>query len=47
MTDQFYGDRSGQVVDPFGHKWSFATHVEDVAPEEMAARAAAYYEQAT
>jgi len=47
VTDQFYGDRSGQLVDPFGHKWSFATHIEDVAPDEMDARAAAYYEQAT
>jgi len=46
VTDQFYGDRSGQVADPFGHKWSFATHIEDVAPEEMDARAAAYYEKA-
>jgi len=47
VTDQFYGDRSGQLVDPFGHKWSFATHIEDVAADEMDARAAAYYEQAT
>jgi PhnB protein len=34
--DQFYGDRDGHVVDPFGHGWTIATHVEDVAPEEMA-----------
>lgn len=33
--DQFYGDRSGRLIDPFGHIWSFATHVEDVTPEEM------------
>jgi PhnB protein len=33
--DQFYGDRSGRVIDPFGHIWSFATHVEDVTPQEM------------
>ena len=40
VEDQFYGDRSGQFVDPFGHKWSVATHVEDVPPEEVARRAA-------
>jgi PhnB protein len=39
-TDQFYGDRAGQFEDPFGHRWSVATHVEDVSPEEMARRAA-------
>ena len=38
--DQFYGDRSGQFEDPFGHRWSLSTHIEDVSPEEMAARAA-------
>lgn len=38
--DQFYGDRSGQFLDPFGHRWSVATHVEDVAPDEMERRAA-------
>ncbi|MBW3601657.1 MAG: VOC family protein [Actinobacteria bacterium] len=38
--DQFYGDRSGQFEDPFGHRWSVATHVEDVPPDEMARRAA-------
>jgi PhnB protein len=35
VKDQFYGDRSGTLVDPFGHKWTIATHKEDVAPEEM------------
>ncbi len=35
VQDQFYGDRSGMLKDPFGHTWSMATHVEDVAPEEM------------
>jgi PhnB protein len=40
-TDQFYGDRSGQFEDPWGHRWSIATHIEDVPPEEMAERAAA------
>jgi PhnB protein len=40
VEDQFYGDRSGQFEDPFGHRWSVATHVEDVSGEEMAKRAA-------
>ncbi|MGH2767556.1 MAG: VOC family protein [Actinomycetota bacterium] len=40
VEDQFYGDRSGQFEDPFGHRWSVATHIEDVPPEEMAMRAA-------
>jgi len=35
LMDQFYGDRNGTVVDPFGHKWTIATHKEDVSPEEM------------
>ncbi|HXB64978.1 MAG TPA: VOC family protein [Solirubrobacteraceae bacterium] len=39
VENQFYGDRSGQFEDPFGHRWSVATHVEDVPPEEMAKRA--------
>ncbi|HEX6127263.1 MAG TPA: VOC family protein [Pyrinomonadaceae bacterium] len=43
VTDQFYGDRSGQFKDPFGHIWAFATHKEDVSPEEMNSRAAAMY----
>jgi PhnB protein len=41
VKDQFYGDRTGQFEDPFGHRWSVATHIEDVSPEEMAERAAA------
>jgi PhnB protein len=41
VENQFYGDRSGQLEDPFGHKWSVATHVEDVPPDEMEKRAAA------
>src|SRR3954464_4803559 len=41
VEDQFYGDRSGQFEDPFGHHWNVATHVEDVPPEEMQKRAAA------
>jgi len=40
VADQFYGDRSCQLKDPFGHTWSFATHVEDVSEEEMQKRAA-------
>jgi uncharacterized glyoxalase superfamily protein PhnB len=35
IMDQFWGDRYGQVEDPFGHKWSIATHKEDLTPEEM------------
>jgi PhnB protein len=35
LKDQFYGDRSGTLVDPFGHKWTIATHTEDVSPDEM------------
>jgi PhnB protein len=41
VEDKFYGDRSGQFEDPFGHRWDVATHVEDLAPEEMSKRAAA------
>jgi PhnB protein len=41
VQDQFYGDRSGQFVDPFGHRWNVASHVEDVSPEETKKRAAA------
>jgi PhnB protein len=41
IQNQFYGDRSGTLIDPFGHMWSVATHVEDVAPEEMKKRMAA------
>ena len=38
VADQFWGDRMGTVRDPFGHKWTLGTHVEDVAPEELAER---------
>ena len=38
VTDMFWGDRFGQVIDPFGHSWSVATHKEDVSPQEMAKR---------
>jgi PhnB protein len=40
VTDMFWGDRYGKVTDPFGHSWGVATHVEDVAPDEMARRSA-------
>jgi uncharacterized glyoxalase superfamily protein PhnB len=35
LMDQFWGDRYGMVADPFGHKWSIATHTKDMSPEEM------------
>jgi len=38
VVDQFYGDRSGTLIDPFGHLWTVATHTEDVPPEEMRRR---------
>jgi PhnB protein len=38
MADQFYGDRSGTLEDPFGHQWTIATHQEDVSPDEMKRR---------
>jgi PhnB protein len=41
VQDQFYGDRSGTLEDPFGHIWTIATHVEDVSMEEMEKRMAA------
>lgn len=40
-TDQFWGDRHSNLVDPFGHRWSLATHLEDLTPEELEARAEA------
>lgn len=45
VADQFYGDRSGTLLDPFGHVWTVATHVEDVSPEEIARRLAAMEQQ--
>ena len=38
VEDQFYGDRSGQFEDPFGHKWNVSSHIEDVTPEQMEER---------
>jgi PhnB protein len=40
VADQFYGDRLGSIVDPFGHLWHISTHIEDVSPDEIARRAA-------
>jgi PhnB protein len=39
--EKFYGDRMGTLLDPFGHTWHIATHIEDVAPEEIERRLAA------
>jgi len=38
VEDQFYGDRTGFIQDPFGHLWGVATHIEDVSPKDMEAR---------
>ncbi|HXN27874.1 MAG TPA: VOC family protein [Candidatus Acidoferrales bacterium] len=46
LENQFWGDRFGKVTDPFGHQWGIATHVEDVAPEEIGKRAAAFFAKA-
>jgi PhnB protein len=43
VADQFWGDRCGSVSDPFGHKWTIATHTEDVSPEEISTRAKALF----
>jgi len=43
VQDQFYGDRSGTVADPYGHVWNVSTHKEDVSPEEIRRRAAAQH----
>jgi PhnB protein len=45
VENQFYGDRSGIFEDPFGHRWSVSTHVEDVSPEDMEKRAAEAMQQ--
>jgi PhnB protein len=46
VEDQFWGDRMGTIVDPFGHRWMLATHVEDIAPEELERRMAEMSETA-
>jgi PhnB protein len=45
VEDKFYGDRAGQFDDPWGHRWNVMTHVEDVSPEEMQKRVAAFSAQ--
>jgi PhnB protein len=45
IQDQFYGDRSGTLTDPFGHIWTVATHKEDLSPDEISKRAAAWMEK--
>jgi PhnB protein len=45
VKDQFYGDRSGTLVDPFGHVWSLATHKQDMSPEEIQKRFESFMKQ--
>ncbi len=45
--DQFYGDRDAFIVDPFGHGWTIASHVEDVSPDELSRRMAALFAPTT
>ena len=45
LENTFWGDRYGVVEDPFGHRWSLATHIEDVAPEDMERRMAEAFAQ--
>jgi PhnB protein len=45
VEDQFYGDRSGTVEDPFGHVWTISTHKEDLTPEELQKRLEAFRKQ--
>jgi len=47
VKDQFYGDRSGTLQDPFGHTWTIATHIEDIPPEEMRRRAEKFMQGAS
>jgi PhnB protein len=46
VQDQFWGDRMGTLIDPFGHKWTLSTHIEDVSEEEMKKRMEAFSAQA-
>ena len=46
VKDQFYGDRSGNLTDPFGHSWTVATHTEDLSPEELERRSQEAMQQA-
>jgi len=43
LQDMFWGDRHGEIIDPFGHKWALAQHVQDVPPEQIRAAAAAMF----
>jgi len=43
VTNQFYGDRAGSLIDPFGHIWTIMTHIEDVSFEEMQKRTVAMF----
>jgi len=45
LCDQFYGDRSGTLTDPWGHIWTIATHIEDVSQEEMDRRFREMFEE--
>ena len=45
VQDQFYGDRTGTLEDPFGHVWFLATHKEDLTPEEINRRAESLFKQ--
>ena len=45
VKDQFYGDRTGGITDPFGHQWTIMTHIEDVSFEEMQKRMNALFQQ--
>jgi PhnB protein len=45
VQNQFYGDRSGTLEDPFGHVWTLATHIEDIPPDEMGKRAEAWMKE--
>ena len=46
IQDMFWGDRYGKITDPFGQQWGIATHIEDVAPEEMKKRQDAFFAKA-
>ncbi len=43
VRDMFWGDRTGRVIDPFGHEWAIATHKEDVSIEEMRKRSEVFF----
>ena len=47
VMDQFYGDRSGTLRDPFGHVWTVATHIEDLTPEELDQRRDAFFAESS